>query len=88
VLPIDRALPDAPSVVLDAVGAEHARQGRSIALRHVLAGMPTSAASVDSADALEPLLVRAEQGPPIALARCVDATLTIVRGLHLASPSQ
>lgn len=84
-LPIECALSAAPVLVLDAAGAEHARQGRSFSLDHVLSGCPDGLQSEPGP--IEPLLLRGEHGCPLALARCSNATLTIVRGLRLQAPN-
>jgi tRNA pseudouridine55 synthase len=75
-LPIERALPEAPRVVLDAAGAAHARHGRPIAREHVQASSRTIE------DAIEPLLLSDTDGALIALARYEAPMLRVVRGLH------
>jgi tRNA pseudouridine55 synthase len=81
VLPIEQALAGAPRFVLDAAGTEHARQGRPIAVEHVVGG------GAPPADAeLEPVLLCSEQGELLALASCAHATFRVVRGLRLSEP--
>jgi tRNA pseudouridine55 synthase len=74
-LPLDVALPAAPRLVLDAAGVEHVRQGRLIPLSHVVAGAV-------SASEIEPVLLSSGAGELLAVARCSDAVLRVVRGLR------
>jgi tRNA pseudouridine55 synthase len=83
VLPIERALSGAPRLVLDAAGADHARHGRPIELAHVVSSTNVSADWVPAGEA-EPLLLCGPDGRPLALARCSQAVLHVVRGLRSA----
>jgi tRNA pseudouridine55 synthase len=76
-LPIERALVGVPRLVLDAQGVEHARQGRAIALEHVVEGdRPNGEEDV------EPVLLCSSAGELLALARCAQGVLRVVRGFR------
>ncbi|MFI5306478.1 MAG: tRNA pseudouridine(55) synthase TruB [Polyangiales bacterium] len=74
-LPLERALPDVPRIVLDAEGAAHARHGRPIAFAHAQStGAWTSAPT-------EPLLLCDDRGQLLALGKSAEGALCVVRGL-------
>jgi tRNA pseudouridine55 synthase len=75
-LALERALPHAPKIVVDAVGAEHARHGRAIPRACMAAGEVPAAGT-------EPVLVVSEAGVPLTLARADDECLRVVRGLNV-----
>jgi tRNA pseudouridine55 synthase len=81
-LPIERALPAVPCWVLDGSGVEHVRQGRSIGLSHVTGGDAAQRAGELSAQPVEPVLLSDQHGRLIAVARCAQGVLRVVRGLH------
>lgn len=81
VIAIERALCSAPLLQLDAIGEEHVRHGRRFSIEHVVSGYPGGLRS--AIDSMEPVLLRAAAGHPLAIARCEHEMLTIVRGLHL-----
>lgn len=83
VIAIERALPSVPSLQLDAIGVEHVRHGRRCSLANVASGCPESLRTAP--EAVEPVLL-CGGGVPLALARCDDAMLSVVRGLHLDTP--
>jgi tRNA pseudouridine55 synthase len=81
-LPLDVALATAPRLVLDAAGVEHVRQGRPIPLSHVVAGDELESGAVALAE-IEPVLLSSGEGELLAVARCSEAVLRVVRGLRL-----
>jgi tRNA pseudouridine55 synthase len=74
VMPIREALAFAPALGLDDEGLEHARQGRPIPLAHVASGVTPETGA-------EPVLLCDCAGQPVAVARRLDTTLQVVRGL-------
>jgi tRNA pseudouridine55 synthase len=74
-IPVERALPDAPVLVLGAEGVAHARAGRPLSSAHLVEPSPALCASD-----LEPVLLLDEGGAAVALARLRGGELRVVRG--------